>query len=92
MVDILPFRRTNRLISETDEFIDKVSEAAMVLERTFATYLDDGPGDFLDERLECHVETLRVLRLTRAPIPIESEPLEVTTHRVNVSRLRSLSI
>ena len=52
MLNILPFKRTSQLIREIDEFIDKVSEAAMVCERTFLTYLADGPGDYLEERLE----------------------------------------
>lgn len=48
----LPFQRTNLLISEIDEFIDTVSEAVMVLEQTFLHYLEDGPDDYLDEKIE----------------------------------------
>ena len=51
MVDILPFKRTSMLISEIDEFIDKVAEAVMVLERTIRHYLDEGPDEHLTERL-----------------------------------------
>ncbi len=52
MANILPFQRTGVLISEIDEYLDKISEAVMVLERTFAHYVDSGPDEELDERLE----------------------------------------
>lgn len=52
MVQILPFQRTGLLVSEIDEFIDKVSESVMVLEQTFLHYLDKGADDYLDEKLE----------------------------------------
>ncbi len=52
MVNLLPFQRTNVLISEIDEFLDKVSEASMVLEQTVTQYLDTGQDDELDEKVE----------------------------------------
>ena len=52
MANILPFQRTGVLISEIDEYLDKVSEAVMILERTFVHYVDSGPDDQLEERLE----------------------------------------
>ena len=52
MADILPFKRTGRLISEIDEFLDKVSEAIMVLEQTLLHYAERGPDEYLEERLQ----------------------------------------
>lgn len=52
MAKMLPFQRTGRLISEIDEFIDKVSQAAMVIERSFLHYLDSGPDDDLSEKVK----------------------------------------
>ncbi len=52
MANILPFQRTSRLIGEIDEYIDKVFEAAMVLERSILHYLDKGPDDELDEKVD----------------------------------------
>jgi len=49
---VLPFQRTALLISEIDEFIDMVSEAVMLLERTVVHYLDEGADDYLDEKIE----------------------------------------
>ena len=51
MVDILPFKRTAALIGEIDEYVDRVSEAVMVLDRTVRHYLDNGPDEQLLERL-----------------------------------------
>ncbi len=52
MVNILPFQRTGLLISEIDDFLDKVSEAVMVLEQTILHYLEKGADDSLEERNE----------------------------------------
>ncbi|MDJ0943688.1 MAG: DUF47 family protein [Kiloniellales bacterium] len=52
MANILPFQRTGLLISEIDEFVDKVSEAIMVLEQTMADYVDKGPESQLDDRVQ----------------------------------------
>ena len=52
MVDILPFRKTARLVSEIDEFIDRVSEAQMVLERSLFHYFEHGPDEELDQKVE----------------------------------------
>lgn len=51
MVNILPFQRTTQLISEIDEFIDRVSEAQMVVERALMHYFEHGVDDQLDESL-----------------------------------------
>jgi predicted phosphate transport protein (TIGR00153 family) len=51
MANLLPFRRTSLLIREIDEFLDRVSEAAMVFEQTFEHYLEEGPGEWLAEKL-----------------------------------------
>ena len=52
MAKLLPFQSTGVLISEIDQFIDRVAEAVMVLEQTQLHYLDNGADDQLDERLE----------------------------------------
>ena len=52
MVNILPFQRTGLLIGEIDDFLDKVSEAVMVLEQTILHYLEKGADDYLEERVE----------------------------------------
>lgn len=52
MVNILPFQRTGRLIAEIDGFMDKVSEAIMVLEQTLLDYAEQGPGEHLEGRLK----------------------------------------
>lgn len=57
MVDILPFKRTSLLISEIDEYLDKVSEAAMIVKRTFLHYLDHGK----DEELVAKVDQIRAV-------------------------------
>lgn len=51
VVDLLPFKRTGRLIGEIDEFLDKVSEAILVLEQTILDYVDQGPSETLEDRL-----------------------------------------
>ena len=50
MVDILPFARTNRLVNEIDEYMDKVADAILVTERTFFQYLDTGSEAELADR------------------------------------------
>lgn len=52
MVNILPFKRTGTLISEIDEYIDKVAEAVMVLEQTTLHYAQAGADEQLEERWE----------------------------------------
>ncbi len=52
MAKLLPFQRTSRLISETDEFLDKVAEALMLFERAIDEYADDHSEEGLDQRLE----------------------------------------
>jgi predicted phosphate transport protein (TIGR00153 family) len=52
MPDILPFKRTRQLVNEIDGFIDKVSEAMLVAQRTLVDYVENGPGEKLDERME----------------------------------------
>ncbi|MDJ0683747.1 MAG: DUF47 family protein [Alphaproteobacteria bacterium] len=52
MVDILPFKRTGLLISEIDDYFDKVSEAAMIVQRTVLHYLDHGPDEELAKRVD----------------------------------------
>ncbi len=52
MASLMPFSGTSTLVSEIDEFIDRVSEAGMVFERTFQHYFEKGPDDELDEKLE----------------------------------------
>jgi uncharacterized protein Yka (UPF0111/DUF47 family) len=51
MVKILPFQKTGLLISQTDEFLDKLGEAFMVAEKAIVHYLDKGNDGELDERL-----------------------------------------
>ncbi len=52
MVNILPFKKTARLVSEIDEFIDRVSEAQMVLERSLYHYFEHGPDEEMDQKVE----------------------------------------
>jgi len=52
MAGILPFRRTGLLISEIDEYLDKVAESVMVLEQTLLNYVDNGPDDYLTKKLD----------------------------------------
>jgi len=52
MANLLPFRRTGLLVREIDEFLDRVSEAAMVFEQTFEHYFEKGPDEWLAEKLE----------------------------------------
>ena len=51
MVNILPFQRTSQLIREIDEFIDKVSEAQMVLEQALLHYFEVGADEGLNQKL-----------------------------------------
>ena len=51
MANLLPFQRTGLLISEIDEFFDKVSEAALVLEQTVLHYVANGADAQLEKRL-----------------------------------------
>lgn len=52
MAGILPFRRTGLLISEIDEYLDKVAESVMVLEQALLHYVEHGPDDYLSQKLE----------------------------------------
>ena len=52
MAKILPFQSTGLLVSEIDEFLDRVSEAIMILEQTFLHYDEKGPDENLEERLK----------------------------------------
>lgn len=52
MADLLPFKRTSSLISNIDEFIDKVAEAVMVLEQGFDEYVDRASDNDLTHRME----------------------------------------
>ena len=52
MANILPFQQTQVLINEIDEFLDKVSEATMVVEQTYLHYIDKGADPYLEEKLE----------------------------------------
>jgi predicted phosphate transport protein (TIGR00153 family) len=45
------FRRTKALETEIDEFLDKLSESALVFRQAIELYLADGPGAGFDERL-----------------------------------------
>jgi predicted phosphate transport protein (TIGR00153 family) len=48
----MPFQKTQVLINEIDEFLDKVSEATMVVEQTYLHYIDKGTDDYLDEKMQ----------------------------------------
>lgn len=52
MAKLLPFQRTGALISEIDEFLDKVAEAVMVLEQTIRQYVESGDREQLEARFE----------------------------------------
>jgi hypothetical protein len=52
VVDVSPFQQTRQLIGEIDEYLDKVSEAVMVLEQTVVHFVDQGPDAYLEEKLE----------------------------------------
>ena len=52
MVDISPFQQTRQLIGEIDEYLDKVSEAVMIFEQTVVHFVEQGPDDYLEEKLE----------------------------------------
>ncbi len=67
MAGILPFQRTSLLISEIDEYLDKVAESVMVLEQTFLHYVENGPDDYLNKKLKqvAEIET-RADELRRA--------------------------
>ncbi|MCZ6744621.1 MAG: DUF47 family protein [Alphaproteobacteria bacterium] len=45
------FRRTKALENEIDEFLDKLSESALVFRQAIELYLADGPGAGFDEKL-----------------------------------------
>ena len=51
MANILPFRQTERLINEIDEYLDQVAEACMVFEQTILHYLDVGDDDVLEQKM-----------------------------------------
>ena len=52
MDNILPFQKTQVLINEIDEFLDKVSEATMVVEQTYLHFIDKGDDQYLDEKMQ----------------------------------------
>ncbi len=52
MAGILPFQRTGLLVNEIDEYLDKVAETVMVLEQTVLHYVDNGPDDYLKQKLD----------------------------------------
>ena len=52
MANVLPFQTTQLLINEIDEFLDKVSEASMLVEKTILHYIAQGPDELLEDRLE----------------------------------------
>lgn len=52
MANFMPFQKTQVLINEIDEFLDKVSEATMVVEQTYLHYIDKGTDDYLDEKMQ----------------------------------------
>ena len=52
MANVLPFQKTQLLINEIDEFLDKVSEASMLVEKTIEHYIAQGPDELLEDRLE----------------------------------------
>lgn len=52
MANILPFQRTQILINEIDEYLDKVSEATMVLETTILHHIEEGNEVFIEEKLQ----------------------------------------
>ncbi len=51
------FRRTHALEREIDEFLDRLSESAIVFKDAVRAYLNSGPGEALDERRR-HVSEL----------------------------------
>lgn len=70
------FGRTRALESQVDEFLDIVSEAAIIFQRAVKGYLENGPGKDFDELLE-HITNIesRADTLRRA---IETELTEHT--------------
>ena len=52
MVNFLPFQKSQVLINEIDEFLDKVSEASMVVEQTYLHYIDKGADQYLNEKMQ----------------------------------------
>ena len=52
MANILPFQRTNQLVGEIDEFLDKAVDGALIAERAVLHYLEHGADGALDERVE----------------------------------------
>ena len=46
------FGKTKALVGQIDEFLDKVSEGAMVFEQGLASYMDSGAGECCEEKLE----------------------------------------
>ena len=48
--DLSLFRRTHALEREIDEFLDRLSESAIVFKDSVRAYLKSGPGEALDER------------------------------------------
>jgi predicted phosphate transport protein (TIGR00153 family) len=51
VVDLSLFGQTRQLISEIDDYLDKVAEAVLVLEQTVAHYIDEGADQYLDDKL-----------------------------------------
>lgn len=52
MANPLPFQRTQTLINEIDEYLDKVSEASMVLEKTILHHIEEGNEVFIEDKLQ----------------------------------------
>ena len=61
------FRRTKMLETEIDEFLDKLSQSALVFKHAIAVYMSDGPSDEFEDKLR-HINELEssadVLRRT----------------------------
>ncbi|MHC4993039.1 MAG: DUF47 domain-containing protein, partial [Planctomycetota bacterium] len=52
-----PFQKTRRLQGQIDEFLDKVSEAAMVFEQAMLHYVEQGYDETMDQKFE-HIAAL----------------------------------
>ena len=80
MPKVMPFQRTGALINDIDEFFDRCQEAAMLLEKTFLHFIEQGPDESLEQRfdqiraVERRADELRRGSPRRAPGPAAATP------------------
>lgn len=83
MIDLAPFGQTRQMLGELDEYLDKFSEAVMVLERAVLHHVDQ-----LRRRssIRGQVELARFFQRYRSEISRCQLPKSSASHRMNVQR------